>query len=1138
MSLKFIFGLSGSGKTARCCKEIFEYTQNKDSSAYFIVPDQSTYTTEYILAKTFPEGGFTNVTVTGFSRLAYKIFREVKTRKHDAISKLGQDLVLSLILSEEKNNLSVLSQMSSQPKFIKSLKDIFHQFNSSLITEEMLENAAKKEKDSHLGKKLRDLHLLFKKYHEYLTNRFSYNGEIFDLLATEIYKSDSIKKSAIWIDGYHGFTLQEMKIISALVKNAKKVTITLPFESAEQAMQNPLFMKPSETWRILSENEKASDATILTTLHRFQSSRIRSLVKYGFETTPYECREKEETDGGIYPSSAADRSVEVDFIARKILTLVRDKKLRYRDITVLLRNPELYTDLIERIFKKYELPVFINKKDTMNNHPLIVSVTGLLEFLTAQANRKNSGYSRHILFPILKTGLLKNFPPEKVNKLENYIIKNGIRFFQWDKEWNYRTVKDIDNPENELSEIEKSENEKANSCRKQLLETLGNLEKEWNTNTSVKERCRILYEWLVSQNIPQILAERDKIEFEKTQKKPHIQAWKKFISLLDELVNIAGEDTLPEEYFMNVLKSGLFNLSFATIPDTLDHITATSISRGYHMESAAVFIPGMANGEFPKDIENTNFITEAERKHLAKENTLTLGNDFVFNIYEEQFYTYLALTRAKKYMYISYPKTDSENKPLEPSFIYKKIISLNYAHAEEIADRPTYDTKDMTFFSNPKQAITLLPEILRQGIPEKNSFWTYLKNWATQSHNEYAELFYDQQKSFKYNSTASTLSQDIVNKLFKPYGKFYGSISQLEEYRSCPYKYFLNRGLKLSDRQDGRIQNIDFGNYLHSGLKRFGNLLSSMNKTWKDLSDDEIDAFSNQISSIITPLVAHGTLTSDATNAYTHRLLNMTFKKSIKQFKNWSENSDFKTTDLEREFKINIKADDKDTFTLRGKIDRIDSYTTETSQCALAVCDYKTGIQSIDLQSIISGIKLQLVTYMLAMIKENPEKNIIPTALMYIYLSNDAENFKNVPPDGIPAKEETSACDGFYLSDANLLTKLDKYIEDKNSKTKKHINVTLNKNGTLRANKNTLTPQEMENLTKAVEQKLIDLYKQISQGNISISPTLYDTHTACDYCPYKSICRFDIALKNKYNFVNKLNNNEVKEILNEKGNDK
>ena len=51
MGLHFIFGAAGTGKTRRCCEEIRDYvTGEKGRSAFFLVPDQETYTAERMLS--------------------------------------------------------------------------------------------------------------------------------------------------------------------------------------------------------------------------------------------------------------------------------------------------------------------------------------------------------------------------------------------------------------------------------------------------------------------------------------------------------------------------------------------------------------------------------------------------------------------------------------------------------------------------------------------------------------------------------------------------------------------------------------------------------------------------------------------------------------------------------------------------------------------------------------------------------------------------------------------------------------------------------------------------------------------------------------------------------------------------------
>lgn len=83
----------------------------------------------------------------------------------------------------------------------------------------------------------------------------------------------------------------------------------------------------------------------------------------------------------------------MDFISRTILSLVRDQHFRFRDILVLLRNPESYDDLLERSFKRYNIPGFIDRKHPMNSHPLVVLLDSLVRFLTAECSRKTAAGS-------------------------------------------------------------------------------------------------------------------------------------------------------------------------------------------------------------------------------------------------------------------------------------------------------------------------------------------------------------------------------------------------------------------------------------------------------------------------------------------------------------------------------------------------------------------------------------------------------------------------------------------------------------------------------------------------------------------------------------------------------------------------
>ena len=386
MSLHFIFGRAGTGKTTRCCREIQDYVRGETGrKAFLLVPDQGTYTAEYLLAKSFPGEGFTDVTVCGFSRLAYRVFQELHSPVAEALSPLGQQIIVRRILDEKKDELQMIVKAASHPHFSEEVRLLLHQLDLFCVTENDLAAAAEEEGDTPLGRKMKDLSIIYTAYNEYLRSHFNYEGSLFDLLAHEIPKSDMIRHSRIWIDGFNGMAPQKINIVSALIHTAEEVTMTLQMDRPEDAAENTTFLRPYKLYEDLSLRERHSDFTTLTEKVRFHSPRLSSMDESFFARRALSCplpKEKNvRPEEGLHILRAARKEEEVDAISRAILTLVRDKGFRWRDILVLLRTPDDYTDIFERSFEKYKIAAFIDKKHPMNNHPLVMMTDGLLRFL-------------------------------------------------------------------------------------------------------------------------------------------------------------------------------------------------------------------------------------------------------------------------------------------------------------------------------------------------------------------------------------------------------------------------------------------------------------------------------------------------------------------------------------------------------------------------------------------------------------------------------------------------------------------------------------------------------------------------------------------------------------------------------------
>ena len=78
MSLQFIFGNSGSGKSHYLYQHIVEESVKHPEKNYLVlVPEQFTMQTQKDLCQVHPRGGIMNVDVLSFGRLAHRVFEEL-----------------------------------------------------------------------------------------------------------------------------------------------------------------------------------------------------------------------------------------------------------------------------------------------------------------------------------------------------------------------------------------------------------------------------------------------------------------------------------------------------------------------------------------------------------------------------------------------------------------------------------------------------------------------------------------------------------------------------------------------------------------------------------------------------------------------------------------------------------------------------------------------------------------------------------------------------------------------------------------------------------------------------------------------------------------------------------------------------
>ena len=229
---------------------------------------------------------------------------------------------------------------------------------------------------------------------------------------------------------------------------------------------------------------------------------------------------------------------------------------------------------------------------------------------------------------------------------------------------------------------------------------------------------------------------------------------------------------------------------------------------------------------------------------------------------------------------------------------------------------------------------------------------------------------------------------------------------------------------------------------------------------------------------------------------------------------------------------ITLTLDDGRKVLIEGKIDRVDIAKLNNGKY-IRIIDYKSSTKDLDMNKVIAGLQLQLITYVDAICDKD---NFIPAGALYFNLIEP----KIVSSKSNLSKEEIEniikqnyRMNGIILADVNVVKAMDNGLENGKSDI---IPVSLNNSGEINYSKsNTVTRNEFENLQKYANKIIKQISREILDGKIDLKPyyNLKDKKTPCSYCDYKSICQFNPKFKgNKYNYIgNKPKQEALDEIV-------
>jgi len=1116
MAVQFVLGRSGTGKSQLCIDEIIDSLCKDDQHRPLIllVPEQATYQAEKAILSSGKAPGYSRLDVLSFERLKFKLIGE---RALPVLSTLAREMILHKIIRENADRLRVFGSsakgagLSSQTaNFISEL----HRYSKDPEDLYNLTQTLKADPANQLTyAKFKDIELIFKEYLGFIEDRFDDPDMQLRQVCKKAANADFIKGAKIWVDGFAGFSTTELALLTELLKASSQSKIALCLDPATVDLKNlndsSLFYPTEKTYAQLVDTLKQSHIELTSPIvldkpRRFIKSKSleiieKNLFKFGY---------KSNTDAtGINILSASSIRTESAFIAKEILTLVKDQGYRFRDIAVIVSDIAQYQHYISAYFTDYAIPFFIDHRRLLNKHSAISLLCSAFESI-------GSAFATEDVIAYLKN----EFCPAKkgdVHLLENYCLAFGVNSGDWTSKRRW----DFAGAENKVFN-----DTKIDTIRKQSLAPLIKLKACLAGNDQGKitsiEFTKAVFDFLKNLGLSEKISEwiqqaQQRSDF--TLAAEHRQFYDKFVDVFDEIVEVFGDDELAARDYFSIANSAFSQLKLAFIPPTVDQVLVGSIERSRHPDLRAVFLAGATQKQFPSAIRHGSILTDSDRE-IVKANDFDLEETTSQSLIQRQYLAYIAFTRASEKLYICYPACDEKGNAEVPSQFISNVTRLFESVDQRFVTEVDFDP---AYIHNKMQLADMLCSGLGKAVydtdPDRRQQLQDLLAGVKQD-DSLCDVGSLVDESLEYKNDAS-IEPATVEKLLG--NDLPISATGLGTFANCRYRYFAKYILGLKERDNSKMRPLELGSFYHEVLDR---LIKETIKRDLDIATMKKDQLIQLLDEVLEATVSDDPFISNFNdrsqhNAFIIRQSQETLEDFVLAMSELISVGDFRPVKSElnfgrdgNDFEIELQSGRKLRF--NGIIDRLDVAEVDGKKTAL-VFDYKLSSRTFDWSKLYNGLDVQMPLYLLAVRKAIGKTFGIDDLAGAFYLPVKVSYGKS----SLAGADKNS--DKFSYKSKGLFN--GRYAQaidhDCQSGYSKYYSFFVSKDGKPYGHYgrgSAVKQDDFELMLKFTEDKVIALGKEIFTGKIDIKPGRLKKKSPCSNCEFKALCRFDWQI-NDYN---------------------
>ncbi len=1093
-------------------KERFIYDSIREhvGETLVIVPNQYTLVAEEQALKYTGKDCLFDIEILSMNRLGLRILTEQGRESAEMLDRYGRFMLLTKLIRERIGDFEIFRRSAGKQTFTNMISDFISEYRQNECSREavraMLDDG---DTDPLLHAKLSEIMMVLEAYEEAVSGKYKDTEEYIDEYIEAIPESGIVRGKTIWIYGYDSITPKFVRAMLALASVAESVNFILNRSDFEldDDIERMLRLNCSENGIGFSCEEIGSEYEVS------KSSTVRA-VENGLFRQPIRPSEADPADLTIV--CAANPYYEAETAAAYIWHLIRDLGYSMRDIQVIANDEGSMHPVIRRVFAEYGLPVFMDSPRDITDTAPVSFIVDLLWFLVYN---RNSQY----MIAMLKTGL-SGIPFETAEDLENYVRTYHIRGSMWNKDFKY-------GEETIGTELFA----RLNTVRAELADKTGRLAEISSGKIKVEEfvkkfRNYLDEEWDLSAAVQAMADEEEALGFiDEAQRTT--ESYDRAVSMLDQIIEIMGDTELDLREFTDIYVAGLTNVEVGVIPPAADGLSVGTMIRTRPRPVRAAVILGANEGVMPMD-PKTEGLFSYDEKEFFKDHDFALGGLDDRKRKEENAAMYRMMSKPSDKLYISYTLTDADGKETLPSQLIESLGIL-FPGAENRVIRDVVSTgwgvHNSGLINTPEESMRhLIGRIKDRNAPESpDQLMRAMLSWYRAKRSDELDLMLSAAAD---ENEQHPLSRDTAQKLF---GRFDGSLvlsaSSISGYFDCPFKYYVERGLRPREEREFTSDPRSIGDAYHECLMGVARRLLGDRKLLAGIAagkaqqgsgtpaedgeaDDAADVY-KIIEDMVDEELAHiasgyqgGLFISAGSERFRMDRIREICASAAKAMADQLSAESLVDAVFEEDFSrrgrfdpVTLEVDGCKVY-VEGKIDRSDILDVDGEK-RVRIIDYKTGADKLDVWKMRNGYKMQLMIYMISA----SSGDLKPAGLFYFNIKDPIENLDN--------KKAAKAGEIVNRDPGEVYKLRGKYIDEPGVLSAMPAEMI---GGGRSPKDNGISREEYEILRNDVMRNIGKTAAGILRGDIGIHPLREGGRMACSFCSYKPVCKRDREYTGNY----------------------